>query len=416
MVNGEIYAAFPFRLVVWRFTLNRMAPAEMYFAYQDYQGTILAIADDNGGIVEEYSYDAWGNRRDESTLENNYYPTGGNGVWQGFFHRGYTSHEHMECFGLINMNGRLYDPLLGRMLSPDKYVQAPDFSQNFNRYSYAWNNPLTYSDPSGDIILTSLSRSIGFIDGFFSTSSGRLSAGWNEANLRAGNTLKITGGLFASDPNKSTGGRIWEVTSRFTWQLPQTIGGLATAHSYNTLGLGGGVESVDYAFGATVVKTRNEWEKGSGIAQGSFIVGDNQIEADPNNWLFQHEYGHYLQSQSMGWAYYSRVGIPSILSSSPQSLNPVELDANRRAFLYFNEHVDGFYKSRDERFEKRGWNFSKNPLNLNRDYIDFNDYNEMLTLNKVSSKWYDYFWQGALGFPLGTIGVGLYNTYRYNNR
>lgn len=127
---------------------------DVFFAYQDYQGTILAIADDNGGIVEEYSYDAWGNRRDVSTLENNYYPTGSNGVWQGFFHRGYTGHEHLECFGLINMNGRLYDPLLGRMLSPDKYVQAPDFSQNFNRYSYAWNNPLTYSDPSGDIIVS----------------------------------------------------------------------------------------------------------------------------------------------------------------------------------------------------------------------------------------------------------------------
>ncbi|MCC5917373.1 MAG: VCBS repeat-containing protein [Cryomorphaceae bacterium] len=126
---------------------------EIYFAYQDYQGSILAIADDNGSILEEYSYDAWGNRRDVTTLENYYSPGGGQGIWQGFFHRGYTGHEHLECFGLINMNGRFYDPLLGRMLSPDKYVQAPGFSQNFNRYSYAWNNPLTYSDPSGDIIL-----------------------------------------------------------------------------------------------------------------------------------------------------------------------------------------------------------------------------------------------------------------------
>ncbi|MCC5918117.1 MAG: hypothetical protein JJU02_12430, partial [Cryomorphaceae bacterium] len=98
--------------------------------------------------------DAWGNRRDVTTLENYYSPGGGQGIWQGFFHRGYTGHEHLECFGLINMNGRLYDPLLGRMLSPDKYVQAPGFSQNFNRYSYAWNNPLTYSNPSGDFIVS----------------------------------------------------------------------------------------------------------------------------------------------------------------------------------------------------------------------------------------------------------------------
>ena len=156
MMNGEAYATSPFHPVIWRFTLNRMVPAERcIFPIKIIKEPFsLLLIDDNGGIVEEYSYDAWGNRRDESTLDNNYYPTGGNGVWQGFFHRGYTGHEHLECFGLINMNGRLYDPILGRMLSPDKYVQAPRFSQNFNRYSYAWNNPLTYSDPSGDIVIT----------------------------------------------------------------------------------------------------------------------------------------------------------------------------------------------------------------------------------------------------------------------
>ena len=48
------------------------------------------------------------------------------------------------------MNGRLYDPVLGRFLSPDNYVQLPDFSQSFNRYSYCLNNPLKYTDPSGE--------------------------------------------------------------------------------------------------------------------------------------------------------------------------------------------------------------------------------------------------------------------------
>jgi len=67
------------------------------------------------------------------------------------FRRGYTGHEHMPEFGLINMNGRLYDPLLGRFLSPDPYVQMPDFSQNYNRYSYCLNNPLKYTDPSGEL-------------------------------------------------------------------------------------------------------------------------------------------------------------------------------------------------------------------------------------------------------------------------
>ena len=47
------------------------------------------------------------------------------------------------------MNGRIYSPKLGRMLSPDPVTQAPENGQNYNRYTYAFNNPLKYSDPSG---------------------------------------------------------------------------------------------------------------------------------------------------------------------------------------------------------------------------------------------------------------------------
>ena len=47
------------------------------------------------------------------------------------------------------MNGRLYDPELGRMLSPDPYVQVPEYSQNFNRGSYVLNTPLNLTDPTG---------------------------------------------------------------------------------------------------------------------------------------------------------------------------------------------------------------------------------------------------------------------------
>jgi len=48
------------------------------------------------------------------------------------------------------MNGRLYDPLVGRFLSPDNSVQNPYFTQNYNRYSYCLNNPLRFTDPSGN--------------------------------------------------------------------------------------------------------------------------------------------------------------------------------------------------------------------------------------------------------------------------
>jgi RHS repeat-associated protein len=45
-----------------------------------------------------------------------------------------TAHEHLPRFGLINMNARLYNPLLGRFLSPDPYVQLPDCTMGLNRY------------------------------------------------------------------------------------------------------------------------------------------------------------------------------------------------------------------------------------------------------------------------------------------
>jgi RHS repeat-associated protein len=111
---------------------------QIYYAHNDHLGSIVSLTDGDGEPVFKATYDAWGNQ----TITNHNFK----------FHRGYTGHEHLPEFGLINMNGRMYDPIVGRFLSPDPFVQAPDFSQNFNRYSYALNNPLIYTDPSGEIV------------------------------------------------------------------------------------------------------------------------------------------------------------------------------------------------------------------------------------------------------------------------
>jgi RHS repeat-associated protein len=63
--------------------------------------------------------------------------------------QGFTGHEHIPALGLIHMNGRVSDPEVGRFLSTDPFIQAPDNSQSYNRYSYVLNNPLRYVDPSG---------------------------------------------------------------------------------------------------------------------------------------------------------------------------------------------------------------------------------------------------------------------------
>ena len=66
------------------------------------------------------------------------------------FDRGFTGYEHLYAFGLINMNGRVYDPQMSSFLSPDNFIQCPDNPQNFNRYAYCVYNPLKYVDPSGE--------------------------------------------------------------------------------------------------------------------------------------------------------------------------------------------------------------------------------------------------------------------------
>jgi RHS repeat-associated protein len=64
-------------------------------------------------------------------------------------YHGYTGHEMMDEVGLIHMNGRLYDPVLGRFVSADFLIEDPSNLQSYNRYTYVWNNPLGSTDPSG---------------------------------------------------------------------------------------------------------------------------------------------------------------------------------------------------------------------------------------------------------------------------
>ncbi len=109
----------------------------VYFTITDHLGSITGLVDQScQNMVEEASFDAWGRRRNPSnwTYENIPEPV--------YLTRGFTGHENLYQFGLINMNGRMYDPALGRFLSPDNYVQLPFHTQSYNRYSYCLNNPL----------------------------------------------------------------------------------------------------------------------------------------------------------------------------------------------------------------------------------------------------------------------------------
>ncbi|MBL7712498.1 MAG: hypothetical protein JNL13_08550 [Chitinophagaceae bacterium] len=123
-----------------------------YAAYTDHLGSIVLLTDDAGTPLYRQAYDPWGRERDPETWN---YGVAGAGTKPGWLTRGYTGHEMLPEYGLVNMNGRMYDPLNGRMLRPDNYVQDPTNTQNYNRFSYCLNNPMKYTDPSGDQYNTS---------------------------------------------------------------------------------------------------------------------------------------------------------------------------------------------------------------------------------------------------------------------
>ena len=117
--------------------------------YRDIQGSILELADSTA--VEHYHYTPWGQYCDEdgNTDAACYHRYGDAGHP---FHRGFLGQEHLLYFGLVNLNARLYDPFIGRFLTPDPVYDAERAITGFNPYAYGYNNPAVYSDPSGEIV------------------------------------------------------------------------------------------------------------------------------------------------------------------------------------------------------------------------------------------------------------------------
>lgn len=118
------------------------------YLHRDYLGSIVAVTDQSGAVVEKRLFDAWGNiAKVQDGLGNAL-------LGLMVLDRGYTGHEHLQGINIIHMNGRLYDPVVHRFLQPDNFVQDPFFTQNYNRYSYVLNNPLKYTDASGELFWT----------------------------------------------------------------------------------------------------------------------------------------------------------------------------------------------------------------------------------------------------------------------
>lgn len=181
------------------------------YLHRDYLGSIVAITNQAGAIVEKRMFDAWGNI---AKVQDG---AGNNLEKLTFFDRGYTGHEHLQGVNLIHMNGRLYDPQVHRFLQPDNFIQDPLNTQNYNRYAYCWNNPFRYSDPSGEWIWFVAAAVIG---GVFNWAANGCQ--FNAAGLGYFGTGAASGFLTALTGNPYLGAAVMGVGNSVTTQLSTT--------------------------------------------------------------------------------------------------------------------------------------------------------------------------------------------------
>ncbi|MFN8290805.1 MAG: FG-GAP-like repeat-containing protein [Chitinophagaceae bacterium] len=167
----------------------------IHYVHTDHLGSLLTLTDQSGAVEAEQNFDAWGRYRNINTWQ---YEAQGYIPPTAFNERGYTGHEHLPTHYLINMNGRMYDPIMGRMLSPDNYVPDPSHTQGYNRYSYCKNNPLKFTDPDGNFpwLIAAAALYSGISRGIASANSGMgFWQGFSSGIAIGGGTAAIGGGI-----------------------------------------------------------------------------------------------------------------------------------------------------------------------------------------------------------------------------
>ncbi|GAA5007329.1 FG-GAP-like repeat-containing protein [Pseudoluteimonas lycopersici] len=142
------------------------------YLFHDQLGNLVRITNATGTPVNNLDYAAFGGRRDWDTQASG-------GQVPTLTTRGFTGQEHIDGnLGLMHFNARLYDPAQGRFIQPDPVIQAPDNAQSWNAYSYAFNNPLTYTDPTGMIGTTERMWAAAIVAIVAAVWTGGASIGW----------------------------------------------------------------------------------------------------------------------------------------------------------------------------------------------------------------------------------------------
>ncbi len=140
--------------------------ADTYYYHADPQGSIVAITNAAGQVVQRYGYDAWG----QIVLNQGGFAFAGPGLVNT---RTYIGREYDAEAGLYHLRARAYDPRLGRFLQKDPQQGQLAEPQSQHPYAYAQNSPTNYADATGE--------SVGIEYGFM-LKSGR----WNSAGALIG--------------------------------------------------------------------------------------------------------------------------------------------------------------------------------------------------------------------------------------
>ena len=122
------------------------------YLHGDHLGSLAAATDASGASLLSLAHDPYGARRKAdwtALLPASDIAALAAGQDAGRARNGFTGHETLDRTGFVHMGGRLYDPRLGRFLSPDPIVSEPWSGQGWNLYSYVGNSPTSRTDPTG---------------------------------------------------------------------------------------------------------------------------------------------------------------------------------------------------------------------------------------------------------------------------
>lgn len=242
------------------------------YVHKDYLGSIVALSKKTGPAsairYAGFNYDPWGKMRNVDNWLS-YYSSDMDVPGFDIIERGFTGHEHIRQFGLINMNARLYDPRIASFLSPDNLLTDPNNPQNYNRYSYALNNPLVYTDPSGNSLEAVLFAAA------FVTNLAQVAHTWGMYGTDAGMRSLVTTGAMAI---MSMG-----ITYGLNCVLP--------AGPYHSLGVSMGSNTINFLVSGAINGKLNFSDLGTSTLLSMFNLGlevliekNNSVTTKPVTW------------------------------------------------------------------------------------------------------------------------------------